>query len=148
FSALNKQTEEADFILDFTNTQVSAMGIPDDVAGTLNPATVKIGSAASMAPTTTPKPTVSPSPVATPTPVSSPTPVASNNSNSVILEAETMSLVANSQALQVFSDTQASGSKGMVFFSNATSTGTFNTAATLTRFNVRARGDMCKGGPV
>ncbi len=157
FNALTTPTNSSQIVLDPSLTMVAAIGVDTNVAGILTPAAISIGSPTSAAASSTPLPTpqmspsllpsLKPSPVQTPTPVPSPTVVPSANSNTVKLEAESMSLIANSRALQIFADTQASGGKAVVFYSNATSTGTFTLPAKTASFNIRAKGDLCKGAP-
>jgi hypothetical protein len=88
---------------------------------------------------------------ATPTPIptvpSTPLPTPSNNASSYILEGEFMSLIANSGAIQVFNDGSASGGRGLLFFSNATSNGSVSTNSNTNQVVVRARGDQCQGAP-
>jgi hypothetical protein len=97
----------------------------------------------------TPAPTPVPTPLPTPTPVvtPAPTPVPTQVPTSNILEGELMSLLANSGALQVFNDSLASGGRGMVYFSNATSDGTLTTGTNTNQIVVRAKADSCQGAP-
>jgi hypothetical protein len=94
-----------------------------------------------------PTPTPVPTPLPTPTPVVTPAPTPTPAPTSNILEGELMSLLANSGALQVFNDSLASGGRGMVYFSNATSTGSLTTGTNTNQIVVRARGDNCQGNP-
>lgn len=69
-----------------------------------------------------------------------PPPAASTNR----VEAETMSLASSSG--MVFDDAGASGGKGLLIWSNATAAGRVDTQGAA-RVVVKARGDLCNGGP-
>lgn len=132
FKALKATATSVSF--DVTNTQVAAIGLTGNQVGNLNPASVTVTSSA----TATPLPTATPTPIPTPTP----------NTTSYTLEGEVMSLIANSGAIQVFSDPTASGGAGLLFFSNATSNGTLTTNSNTSQVVVKAKGDQCQGAPV
>lgn len=94
-----------------------------------------------------PTPTPTPNPTFTPTPIPTLRPTSTPNLITTQVEAEIMSLIANSQALQVLNDSLASAGKYMMFWSNASSNVSFNNQITTNSIVVRARGDQCNGAP-
>ncbi len=71
--------------------------------------------------------------------------VLAQSTTPLVLEAESMSLP--SPAVQVYSDSTASGGKALVFYSNTTATGNINATGTLNDIVVRAKADKCQGNP-
>jgi hypothetical protein len=140
FKALQNTTTSV-VSFDTTNTQVAVIGLTGNQVGSLSSANVVVGSSS----TPTPLPTSSPTPI--PTVSSSPIPTPTANASSYILEAELMSLIANSGAIQVFNDGTASGGSGLLFFSNATSNGTLVSSTNTSQIVIRAKGDQCQGAP-
>ena len=76
-------------------TQTASIGKTGNTAGSLSGVSVSIGGGSTIAP--------------------SPTPVSTSNPTSTLVEAEKLGLLSNSNAIQTFLDTTASGGQGLVF---------------------------------
>lgn len=160
FQAVKATASGSPVVVSFdpTNTLVAAIGYSGNVVGLMNPSSITVGNATpvptpTLTPIPTPTPTLIPTPtptpvsLPTPTPTPVPTPTPTLAPTATIVEAESMSLIANSGAIQVFSDPLASSQAGLIFYSNATSSKSFTTSVNSSQVVIRAKGDQCKGAP-
>ena len=68
------------------------------------------------------------------------------SAGSTVLESETMTVAADSDT-RISNDANASGGKAPGSGGNDTVTGSVTTSSTTTTLTLRARGDLCNGGP-